>query len=163
MNEFYAEQLVKKKAGMKELLMKVLLVLMILVAVFLSLTFTFGFFIALAIIVAAVVLYQRLDVEYEYMYYNDEMDIDAIYQKAKRKRGFSVNVSDMEILAPIDAVELRQYQKAKTYDYSSGTGNAKLYAMVVAKDGQKTKIVFEPKQEIVEGFFLRAPRKVKRK
>ena len=163
MNEFYAEQLVKKKAGMKELLMKVLLVLMILVAVFLSLTFTFGFFIALAIIVAAVVLYQRLDVEYEYMYYNDEMDIDAIYHKAKRKRVFSVNVSDMEILAPIDAVELRQYQKAKTYDYSSGTGNAKLYAMVVAKDGQKTKIVFEPKQEIVEGLFLRAPRKVIRK
>ena len=35
-----------------------------------------------------------------------------------RQRGngvFSMNVNDLEVLAPIDAIELRQYQRAKVF------------------------------------------------
>lgn len=163
MSDFYTEQLVKRKTGGKEIGIKVLLIVAIIGAVFLSFIFTLGIVIALALIIAAVILFQRLDVEYEYSYYNGEMDIDIIYHKAKRKRVFSMHVNDMELLAPAGAAELREYQSMKGIDYSSGNKDAKLYTMILSKSGQKTKIVFEPQQEIVEGFFLRAPRKVIRK
>lgn len=163
MSDFYTEQLVKRKAGSKELMMKLLLLISIVGAVFLSFIFTFGILIAIVVIVAAVLLFRKLDVEYEYSYYNGELDIDVIYHKAKRKRIFSMEVSDLEMLAPVDAPEMRGYQQLKVYDYSSGNKDAKLYALVVAKNGQKSKIIFEPRMEIVEGFFLKAPRKVIRK
>lgn len=74
-----------------------------------------------------------------------------------------MNVSEMELLAPSDAPELRQYQNAKTLDFSSGTGQAKLYTLVVADHGELKKVVFEPNETIIEGFFVLAPRKVIRK
>ena len=116
-------------------------------------------------IVLAVVtffLFPRFDLEYEYLYVNGDLDIDKIMHKAKRKRVFSMNVNDLEVLAPIDAIELRQYQRAKVLDYSSGTGRGRLYALVVTDHGQQKKIIFEPNDTIVEGFFLLAPRKVVR-
>ena len=113
-------------------------------------------------IVLDVIMFRRLNVEYEYLYVNGDLDIDKIMHKAKRKRVFSMNVNDLEMLAPIDAIELRQYQRAKVLDYSSGTGRGRLYALVVTDHGQQKKIIFEPNDTIVEGFFLLAPRKVVR-
>ena len=103
------------------------------------------------------------NVEYEYLFVNGDLDVDKIMSRAKRKRMFSMNVSEMELLAPSDAPELRQYQNAKTLDFSSGTGQAKLYTLVVADHGELKKVVFEPNETIIEGFFVLAPRKVIRK
>lgn len=69
----------------------------------------------------------------------------------------------MELLAPINAGELMQFQRAKVFDYTSNTGNANVYAMVVLENGVHKKILFEPNEEIVEGFYMMAPRKVVRK
>lgn len=101
--------------------------------------------------------------EYEYLFVNGDLDIDKIMNKAKRKRMFSANVNDLEILAPADSIEVRQYQKAKTYNYSSGSGQAALYALVVSERGEQKKIIFGPNDTIVEGFYMMAPRKVVRK
>ncbi len=73
-----------------------------------------------------------------------------------------MSVNDLELLAPVDAVELRQYQRAKTYDYTSCSGQGKVYALVVAERGQTKKILFEPNETIIEGFYFLAPRKVVR-
>ena len=105
---------------------------------------------------------RRLDVEYEYLYVNGDLDIDKIMHKAKRKRVFSTNISNMELLAPEGAEELNQYRNAHVADYSSGMAGAKKYVLVVAENGQITKLVFEPNETIIEGMFLMAPRKVKR-
>ena len=69
----------------------------------------------------------------------------------------------MELLAPAGAVELMQYKKIKTYDYTSGKENAEIYALIASNKGEKCKILFEPNETIVEGFFVKAPRKVIRK
>mgnify|MGYP000149308937 CR=1 FL=1 len=114
-------------------------------------------------VILDVLMFRRLNVEYEYLFVNGDLDIDKIMNKAKRKRMFSANVNDLEILAPADSIEVRQYQKAKTYNYSSGSGQAALYALVVSERGEQKKIIFEPNDTIVEGFYMMAPRKVVRK
>ena len=152
MSDYYTEQLIKKQTTMKDVFLKALLVSVSIVSVLVVFLFPLGIIIPVAVIAAAVVLTRRLDVEYEYLYVNGDLDIDKIMHRAKRKRVFSMNVNDLEILAPIDAIELRQYQRAKVFDYSSGTGNGRLYALVVTEHGQQN----------VEGFFLLAPRKVVR-
>ena len=45
-----------------------------------------------------VFLFRRLDLEYEYLYVNGDLDIDKIMGKQKRKRVFSMNVNDLELL-----------------------------------------------------------------
>ena len=133
------------------------------IAVFIVLMFPLGIILPILAVVLDVFMFRRLNVEYEYLFVNGDLDVDKIMSRAKRKRMFSMNVSEMELLAPSDAPELRQYQNAKTLDFSSGTGQAKLYTLVVADHGELKKVVFEPNETIIEGFFVLAPRKVIRK
>ena len=163
MSDFYTEQLVKKRPDMKHLAIKVGLILITVIAFLIVLVFPIGIILPILAIVLDVIMFRRLNVEYEYLYVNGDLDVDKIMSRAKRKRMFSMNVSEMELLAPADAPELRQYQNARTLDFSSGTGQAKLYTLVVADHGELKKVIFEPNETIVEGLFVLAPRKVIRK
>nr|WP_296264678.1 DUF6106 family protein [uncultured Merdimonas sp.] len=163
MSDFYTEQLVKKRPDMKDLAIKVGLILITVIAFLIVLVFPIGIILPILAIVLDVIMFRRLNVEYEYLYVNGDLDVDKIMSRAKRKRMFSMNVSEMELLAPADAPELRQYQNARTLDFSSGTGQAKLYTLVVADHGELKKVIFEPNETIVEGLFVLAPRKVIRK
>ena len=69
----------------------------------------------------------------------------------------------MELLAPLDAPELRLYQQAKAVDFTSGTGQAREYALILSDHGELKKVIFEPNETIIEGFYILAPRKVIRK
>lgn len=162
MSDFYTEQLVKKQTTMKDVLIKALLVAIAIVSVFVVLMFPVAIIVPVIVIAAVVFLIRRLDVEYEYLYVNGDLDIDKIMHKAKRKKVFSTNISSMELLAPEGADELNQYRNARILDYSSGRTDVKRYVLVVAENGQVTKLVFEPNDTIIEGIFLMAPRKVKR-
>ena len=163
MGDFYVELLVKKKPGFKDNLKKILLIVLVILSLATVLKYVFGVLLVIAAIAFAVFMFGRLDVEYEYLYFNGDLDIDVIYRKMKRKRVFSVNVSDIEMLAPADSIEVKHYDRLKTSDYSSGTGNANKYVMIVSRNGQKERIIFEPNEKIVEDFFYKAPRKVIRK
>ena len=163
MSEFYTELLVKRKPGVKEKLMKIALILLVILSLPTMLMYKFGLLIVIAVIAFAVFMFTRLDVEFEYLYFNGDLDVDIIYRKMKRKKVFSMNVSEMEILAPINAMEVKHYEKLRTFDYSSGTKNGNQYVMVVSKNGQKGRVIFEPNEKIVEDIFYRAPRKVIRK
>ena len=163
MGEFYTELLVKRKAGAKEKMMKILLIFMVLLSLPTVFTYRFGLLIVVGVVALAVFMFTRLDVEFEYLYFNGDLDVDVIYRKMKRKRVFSMNVSEMEILAPVDSMEVKHYEKLKTFDYSSGTRSGKEYVMIVVKNGQKGRIIFEPNEKIVEDLFYKAPRKVIRK
>ncbi len=163
MNDYYTEQMVKKQTDMKDIVIKAVLVAATIVS-FLAIMMFPGIIILPVIMIALdVFIFGRLKVEYEYLFVNGDLDIDKIMNKAKRKKQFSMNVADMELLAPADAAELHQYQNARTYDFSSRTGQAKLYALIVSGQGEKKKIIFEPNDTIIEGFYMLAPRKVIRR
>ncbi len=160
MNDFYTEQLVKKQTDMKDILIKAILVSATIVSFLILLMYPTGLLLPILMIGFDVFMFRRLNVEYEYLFLNGDLDIDKIMNKAKRKKLFNANVSDMELLAPIDAAELNQYKNVRTLDYSSHTGQAKLYALVLSGKGELRKVIFEPNETIVEGFYMMAPRKV---
>lgn len=163
MSDFYTEQLVKRQTTGKDRLLKMLLIFVTVLSVFIVFVFPLGMILPVVLAVVDVFLFQRMDVEYEYLFVNGELDIDKIIHKARRKRVCSVNVNDMEVLAPMSSGEARQYQGIKMKDYTSASGNGKEYVLVTKEKGVLTKILFEPNDDIVEGFFLLAPRKVVRK
>jgi len=162
MGDFYTEQLVKKQTTMKDVFIKAFLVAIGIVSVLVLFMFPVAIIVPIVVIAAVVFLIRRLDVEYEYLYVNGDLDIDKIMHKAKRKRVYSANIANMELLAPEGTAELNQYHNAKVVDYSSGMADARRYVLVTAENGQVTKLVFEPNDTIIEGIFLLAPRKVKR-
>ena len=162
MSDFYTEQLVKKRKGAKDMALRILLVILSVLSVAVVFFVPLAIILPVAVIAITVVMFCRLDVEYEYLFVNGDLDIDKIMHKAKRKRIFSAAINDVELLAPANAAELRQYQRAKTYDYSSGVASDRLYALLVKEKGELIKILFEPNQTIVDGIFMMAPRKVVR-
>ncbi len=160
MSDFYTEKLVKKQQGIKELLIKAFLIALAISSV--VSVFLLGMIIFVPVIVIAVAFFviSRMDIEYEYLYVNGDLDVDKIIHKAKRKRIFSSNVKELELLAPFDAPELKAYGKAKLLDVSSGGGDGNLYAMVARQNNGLVKVLFEPDETILEGFRMLAPRKV---
>ncbi|HBA62945.1 MAG TPA: hypothetical protein DCZ20_03710 [Lachnospiraceae bacterium] len=160
MNDFYTEQLVKRKTPASSLMLvgvcaalTILSFLVIpLIPLGIILPFAFGF--------ATYLIYQRTNLEYEYLYVNGEMDVDKIMAKTKRKKIFSCNVRNMEIVAPAGAPELRPFANIKAKDFSSDMPDHKVYEMVLIENGEKTRILFEPNDVILEGMRMLAPRKV---
>lgn len=163
MDDFYTEQLIKKQTDTKDTLKKVGLIAVTVLSVFLAFITPVGIILPIILIIVDVLVIQSLNVEYEYVFVNGDLDIDKIMNKSRRKRMFSVDADQMELLAPVGAVELMQYKKVKTYDYTSGTGNAQVYGLIISDKGEVKQILFEPNETIVEGFFIKAPRKVIRK
>lgn len=163
MNDVYTEQLVKKRTDMKDTFMKALLVALTIVSVLVLFMFPFGIIFPVIMIVLDVFMFRRMDVEYEYLYVNGDLDIDKIMHKEKRKRLFSANVNDMELLAPSESPELNAHKNAKVLDFTTKTPGAKTYEMVIVSGGEKKRIIFEPNETIVEGIWMLAPRKVIKK
>ena len=163
MGEFYTELLVKRKLGAKEKLTKVFLIMLVILSIPTVLMYRFGLLLMIAAIAVTVFAFVRMDIEYEYLYYNGELDVDIIYRKMKRKSVFSMNANELEMLAPANSIEVKHYERLKTFDYSSGIKNKEKYVMVVVQNGQKLRVIFEPNEKIVEDLFYKAPRKVIRK
>lgn len=163
MNDFYTEQLIKKQPNSKDTMKKAGLIALAVASVFLVFIIPFGIIIPVAVIAFVCMMFLRMDVEYEYLFVNGDLDVDKIMHKAKRKRVFSANVKEMELLAPAGNAKLGEFRNAKVLDVSSGAQRANLYVMVVAQSGEMVKLIFEPNDTIIEGMFLMAPRKVVRK
>ena len=160
MNETYTEQLIKRKTPMKEkLLLGVLIFITFLLLIYGVMNPVF-MIAAIILIVIDVIWFRSMNVEYEYLFINGSLDIDKIMSKSRRKHIFEMDMSELEIMAPEGNPELRQYQGLKKNDYSSGMLGSKAYEMIIIKNGAKKKIVFEPKENIVEGMWMKAPRKV---
>ena len=96
--------------------------------------------------------------EFPFEYYLD--DIDKIMAKSRRKNMFSMEMTDLEMMAPSGSPELRPYQGLKGTDYSSGMPGADTYELIVVNNGEKKKIIFEPNKTVCEGLKMLAPRKV---
>ena len=160
MGDFYTEQLVKKQKASSTTLIKAILIILTVLSVVLIFMIPFGIIGPVIMIALDVFLFRSMDVEYEYLFVNGSLDIDKIMAKQKRKRVFEMNVRDMEVLAPTGSIELQQYQRTKTYDFSSGVEGARTYEMVTISQGQTVKIIFEPNKTVCEGLKVLAPRKV---
>lgn len=160
MNDFYTEQLVKKKTTGSSIMIKVLMILLTIVSFAAILFIPFGIILPVIMITVDVFVFRGQNLEFEYLYVNGDLDIDKIMGKAKRKRVFSAAISDFEILAPSGSEEVKRIQVTKTLNFSSFDSEKKTYDLIVQQNGQKIKVIFEPNDIILNGYKMLAPRKV---
>ncbi len=161
MNETYYEIMVEKK---KSPVMKIARIVTAIMAGFFVLSMVMGMIwgLILAVAFGAASYFLNLfnSVEYEYLYIDKELQIDRILAKNNRKRMETIDLNELEILAPIRSHELDGYRNRnmKKADYSSGeeSHNAEKYMLVV--NGKQ--IIFEPTEEMVKTIHMFAPRKV---
>lgn len=162
MGDIYTEQLVKRKNTGKTMVEKIALILLTMGIFVLGMMIPLLELVFLIMIGVDIYLFRSMDVEYEYMYINGNLDVDKIMSKSRRKKVFEMNVSELELLAPSGCPELRPFQGLKSMDFTSGEEGRSVYEMIVLKNGEKKKIMFEPNDTIVDGMRMYAPRKVVR-
>lgn len=163
MNDFYSEHLVKKRREAKDLAVKVIMIVLTVFCVLFSGAMPLGIVLSALLIAADVFVFRMLDIEYEYMYLNGELDIDMIMHKERRKKMCTVNLKDAELVAPSKSPEMMMHKSVPALDYSSKMPNAETYEILVNAGGNRKRIIFEPKYEVIEDMWMRAPRKVIRK
>ena len=94
-------------------------------------------------------MFPKLNVEYEYTLLNHDMQVDAIYNKAKRKKIMTFDIQQAEIIAPKGSPRLNSSHPDKTIDFSSGDANAKAYAIMISLEQKNTCILIEPDETML--------------
>ena len=89
-----------------------------------------------------------------------DLDIDKIMNMQSRKRVLSVNIKDVEIVAPMGDSQLHAFERMKALDYSTNNPQDKTYVMVASFKGETVKVLFNPNEKILKGMQYLAPRKV---
>lgn len=152
MNDAFYEQLVARKSRPTDMVIRIAII--VLLALILLITFPLlGFLGILITVVLAFLAYYfvfpKLNVEYEYTLLNHDMQVDAIYNKAKRKKLITFDIQQAEIIAPKGSPRLGSSHPEKTIDYSSGDASAKAYAIMIPLDQKNTCIIIEPDQTML--------------
>ena len=156
MVDIFKEQLVKRKPTAKDRLIKVAVIFGIIVVLFVSMSLVpaFGMVITVAVGFGAYIFLGRLKREYEYSFTNGELDIDVIYNRSSRKRIFTGNVRNFELMAHVDDPSHQNSFASATEvkDYSTGTTSDRSYAFLANYNGKRQKIIIEPNNELLEAM-----------
>ena len=163
MGDVFNEQIVKRQGDFSDTLKRAGIVVLILVIFFVSFAFiqAFAVFIGAAAVFGGFFLMSYLNVEYEYVYTNGELDIDIIYNRARRKRLFSIVVKDFEIMAHVDdKTNMGAFGGAQeTIHCHSGETGPNTYAFLATIKGKRTKVVFEPNDKMLKAISSTLPRR----
>lgn len=164
MSELYSEFLVKKESTFKDAMIKYGLIALTVVAVAAGLFISpFLFLAAIGLGVACYFIIPKTDLEYEYLFVNGELDIDMIMSKSKRKRVKSLDLTEADLIAPLNSHRMDYYngnQKMKVLDYSSGNQEHKRFAVIIRDSGAACKIIIEPDEAMANAIKNSAPSKV---
>jgi hypothetical protein len=160
MKDIFKEQLVKRRPNIKTAVAKAALVsaaifLMMFVLLIEALNLFFPLLWAV-IIFGTYFLFRRLNIEYEYMLTNNELDIDIIYGKSRRKRIFTASVRDFEAFRKVGTPEMEHSFSGATAraDYSGGPGgHIALHEFLIPHGGKRMRIIFEPNDELLSSII----------
>jgi len=156
MGDVFKEQIVKRQSTAKDMAIRVCLVIAVIIVFFIS----FGIIVEFVVLITAAAAFGAYylisfsKVEYEYIFTNGELDIDAIYNRSRRKRMFSSHVNDFEIMAHIDdqnhAGAFKSAEVVK--DFSSGTSGADTYVFLINKNSKRMKVIIEPNDKMLSAI-----------
>lgn len=165
MKDIFKEQLVAVKPTKATSLKKVGIVIAAIIIGIVGFIFggrLIGPLIVVAVVIGGSYLVKSLNLEYEYALTNDELDIDKIINKERRKRLFTVNIKEIEMMAHIsDEMRKGDMERAqKTINVGSGEEGPNTYAILFRHENTLTKLVFQPNDSIQKNIFRQAPSKV---
>jgi len=91
----------------------------------------------------------RFYIEYEYALWQQELDIDVIYKKEKRKSLISLDLSKAQVIAPADSNRSTRTDITKTLDYSAHDSQNPPYAIIIMHGQTLTRILFQADEKMV--------------
>lgn len=157
------EYIVKRKAGVSEYAIRAAIVLGVLLISFVTFFFlgAYGLVFMFFAIFFGYKLYIYSVVEYEYRILDDEITVDVIYGRQKRKEKGVFDLKRAEVFTTIDSESAAFYQKAKdmpVFSYLSGDQNTdknKELLIVVGHGAGNARVYIEVNDEIKEYFYTR--------
>lgn len=153
MNDSLYEQLVARRSRPTDVALRIGIIVALVAVFVLTLPFL-GYLAVLITVLLAFLAYYfvfpKLSVEYEYTLLNHDMQVDAIYNRAKRKKQLSFDIQQAEIIAPKGSPRLHSYNPDKTLDFSSQTPNGNAYVLMMSLDKKNTCIVIEPDETMLK-------------
>ena len=102
-------------------------------------------------------------VELEYSYFDEELTVDKIYNKSKRKRVGRFSMARLEYIAPANSPRLQGKQKenALILDCSAKDPELKDYTFYLIEDGKKSvMLTITPNEELMEMIGKKYSRKM---
>lgn len=173
MGDTVIECAVKRKTSMKNLALLGLIIGLMVVAFaffifYLRNWIMFLIGILLCVLISKIV--SMCDEEYEYIFVNGDMDFAKIVGKKKRVELMSVDMNEVELVAPLSSDKLAPYTKGDTAryavrDYSSALPGheERMYVLICKSENQAYRIIFEPSEKLIEAMWQLAPRIVEKK
>ncbi|HHW00149.1 MAG TPA: hypothetical protein GXX36_11405 [Clostridiaceae bacterium] len=170
MDNIFIEKLITKKKDAKDYLFTLAIcfagAIVILASPFLSQLVPFlG---SIWLLIAAGVIYgiyrfiTSRNIEYEYIVTDGDLDIDMIIAQRKRKRIFSANCKEFDVVAPYKSQshDSRLANATKQIKAVSSMESKGVYFITLNYNGERTAVFFEPDERILKAFKTFIPRKV---
>lgn len=167
MNNYKITKQVKRKSKrFSKLLGRVMIILAV---VFVCLGIIFDTGLMMPAFLLAVLYYffsVQTDKEYEYNLENGVLTIDVIKGKRRRKTVHTLNMKDMEVIAPNWHEAVAQYRKdggsikLPKYDYTSYDDDIPYYTMIIMENKQKIKLLLDLGGEMLDVMKRTYPQKV---
>lgn len=165
--DIFLEKIVKRKKTISDGIVTVSIILSALIVILFLTTLQFLQAFAPLLVVGigylAYMFIRNRNIEYEYIVTNGDLDIDMIIAQRKRKRVFSGNCKDFELVAKMTSGQYNNsYDNIKKRINAVTTMDSQdVYFLVTTKDGgEKVLVFFEPHSKMVESFKKYIPRKV---
>lgn len=103
--------------------------------------------------------------EYEYSFFDEDIRFARITNKSRRKRLPGYKMSEVIAIAPTNDPSVAKYEndsKATIRKLNSGHQDARLYVMVVSKEGGTELVYFEPDDKFLDAVCVKNGYKVRR-
>jgi len=174
LDNYREEIVVKKNRTFNNILYALLMVIMVISLFFVALAFSMvgvsGNFVYPLIILAinggiAVLIWIKKDTlrtEYEYTFTNGDLDFAKVLGNSRRKNLGTMQVKNVEACGYVNTQSFQRYitmPGLKKINWFLNRGSD-LFYFFYQKEGQKTMIVIEPSEELVEMIKLYLPRGV---
>ena len=170
MTATFKEYMIKQKKSPKDVLMQTLIVVIAIAVILLGMIFggaLLGPIIAIIALLGAGYLFIMFSREYEYILTNEELDIDVIYNRSKRKRVTTVNLRKISIMAPMDDAnhrhEIEGQGVKKVINASDNSNDQNTYVIIGDTQYGATKILISPSKDFLDEMFKQAPNKIIRR
>lgn len=162
--DVFIEKIVQKRKDAKDYLIITGVIIATIVLVLLALNYIpgMGFIFMIGLGYIAYLIITSRNIEFEYAVTNGDLDIDKIIAQRKRKRVFSANCKNFEIVAKVKSSHFSEHYKSfkNQINCAGSLNNDNVYFIVLNYNNEQTVVYFEPSEKMLNNFKTFIPRKV---
>lgn len=109
-------------------------------------------------------IFSMQNIEYEYILTNSEMDIDKVMSKKGRKHLVSLDFKEISVCANVEDAghnsEYKNVKPDKVIDASGNKEHGNIYFVDFAKEGVRTRVIFQPTMKMISAAKKFNPRNI---